>query len=134
MDMEYDFVSIQNVSVDDRAFDVTLKIINTSTLQGVIKDLDLDVYIDGEKIGKVTENNPILIPAKGSSFVTFRLTLIDPGMLYLSSGGGIIDKIGNIIKKKDASLTLKGKAKVKSAFLTFNVPVDYTDSIKSLLS
>ncbi len=131
IDMDYEFMAVQleSASLDNTVANVKIKLISDSTLEAVIKDLDLDIYIDGVYVGNITENKEILIPAKGYSIVDFHIkadvTEVKTNALNL---------IGKIWINKDAILTLKGKAKIKFAFLNIPVPVDYTESVKYLLS
>lgn len=131
MDMDYEFMGFQlhNLSVSKSIADVKIKLISDSTLEAEILDLYLDVYINGKFVGVVSENKKILIPAKGYSIVDFHIAA------DLSKvGENALDLAGQIWANKDATIQLKGTAKVKSSFITVRVPIDYSESIKYLLS
>ncbi len=130
--MNYEFVGIQfeNLSLATPVMNIRLKITSDSTLEAQLSDLDLDVYINGAKIGKITDVKKIIIPAKGYSFVDIKVALDSTELM-----GKGFQLIADIYKAKDATLTLKGTTTIKSAFLSFkNTKIDYTESIKYLLS
>ncbi len=130
-DMEYQFAGIGagNISLTNTVATLKIKIISKSTLEAEILDLDLDVYINGSYVGKVTEKSKIIIPAKGYSIVELNVQT-NP----MQAGTDLFGVLPQIVKNKDANMTLKGFAKTKSAVVTVKVPVDYTESIKYLMS
>lgn len=131
-EMKYKFVgvSVDQLALINTVANLKIQIESDSTLEAEILDLDLDVYINDKYIGKITENKKIVIPAKGYSVVEVKVTTN-----ALQAGTGLLDSAAQIWKAKDALLTVKGVAKVKSAFITFNkVPVNYSESIKYLMS
>ena len=129
MNMRYKFLAIKNVSVGETAFDVKVRIESDSTLEAQVTDLDLDVFVNGRKVGKIVDNSKMIIPAKGYSVIDFKV-IADLDSIGLNA----LNLAGEVWKNKDATLTLRGKAKVKTSFISFRVPIDYTESIKYLLS
>lgn len=129
-DMDYTFegVFIDNISTSNTAMTVLTRITSSSTIEALITNLNLDAYINDVYMGKVINNGSIIIPAKGYSDVSFEI-IADNNNIKENA----LSLIAGAILSKDAMLTLRGTAKIKSAFLTLNTDINYTDSIKSLL-
>lgn len=130
-DMGYNILGFQvnKVSETETIVNVKVRITSDSTIEAEVRDVDLDAYIDGIKCGKVYENSVIVIPAKGYSDIDIKVVA---NLKEIGVNG--LTLLGQLWANKDAMLTLKGTARVKTAFLSFKVPVDYTESIKYLLS
>lgn len=120
---------VKKVSETETIVNVRVRIKSDSTIEAEIKDLDLDAYIDGIKSGKVYENSVIVIPAKGYSDIDIKVVA---NLKEIGVNG--LTLLGQLWANKDAMLTLRGTARIKTAFLSFKVPIDYTESIKYLLS
>ena len=131
LDMQYTPLGIQ-VDISDDATTkakIKLQISSDATIEAVIKRLDLEVSVNGVYLGKINEDREIIIPAKGYSIVDINISVSNMQVIT-----NAVNLAGQIFKQKDAELTLKGKVKVKTAFLTVNVPVNYTESVKYLMS
>lgn len=129
MDYGFESVRFENIAFDNTVIDLKLRVTSDSTLEAEISDLDLDAYINGVKVGKIVDNRKIIIPAKGYSIVDIKVSI---NMDEVRMNG--IAVLGDIWKNKDANLTLKGSAKVKTAFIKVPTKIDYTESIKYLMS
>jgi hypothetical protein len=134
--MNYQFMgaNILELSKDGKTIlNVKIRIDSDSTLEAAISDMDLDVFVDGTMFGKIESVNnkkPIIIPAKGYSIAEVQVTL---DTLQTELNGFTVIK--NYFTKKDATLTLKGKLKLKTGFLPkFPASINYSESIKYLIS
>jgi LEA14-like dessication related protein len=134
--MQYQFLgaNIKDLSTNGKTIlTVKIRLDSDSTLEAAISDMDLDVYIDGTLFGKIESVNnkkPIIIPAKGFSIAEVQVTL---DTLQTELNGFTVIK--NYFTKKDATLALKGKLKLKTGFLPkFPANINYSESIKYLLS
>ncbi len=130
-EMEYKFVGVNfdKLSYTDTIANLKIQITSKSTLEAAVSDLDLEIYINGKLFGTVKSNETIIIPAKGYSVADVKVQVNAAGIV---AGGTQL--LGQIWKDKDAMLTVKGKAKVKSAFIKLPINIDYTESIKYLMS
>jgi LEA14-like dessication related protein len=122
-------VRFDSISLDKAVVMVQIRIDSNSRLEALIERLSLDIYLNGFKAGHVTELKPLLIPAKGYSIVNLKVEF-SPKEL----GQNIVSLAGDFYRQKDMRIGLKGEAKVKSSFIRTTIPVDYTTTVKELMT
>jgi len=121
-------VQIKKFTLQSVSLDITTQIFNASNIEATVKEMYLDAYINGVKVGNVNEVKDILILPQKSSIVTFNFTF-DPRII----GKNIVDIITGSLASKDLVFDVKGYMKVKSGFLTLPLPFEYRNNLKSVL-
>ncbi len=122
-------INIGDYSVDHASLFLKIRITSNSTIDATIKDLSIDVFMDGQKVGNIEDTRPFIIPAKGYSDVD--LTVALSPKLVLASAGKVLT---SLIGQKDFAINLRGFIRIRSAFLQVSVPFSYDSSLKQLLS
>lgn len=128
---EYKVVGIKVVTLQKEmvSLDITTKIFNNSNVEAVVKEIYLDIFLNGVKVGNVDEVKDTIVRAKGTSFFSFRFSF-NPKVVL----GNLLSIATLSLALKDLVIQLKGFVKVKSGFLQVNVPFEYQNNIKSLLN
>lgn len=131
MDYSYKIIGlkIKTVSKTNITFELKTRFFNKSLIEATVKEIYLDVFIEGVKSGYVTESKPFLIPSKGSSDIdlifSFNPQLILKQVVSISLSG---------IKRKDILVNFEGYAKIGSGYLiTTTLPIKFSESVKSYL-
>jgi LEA14-like dessication related protein len=129
-DITYKVIGLQikKFTLQSVSLDITTQIFNASNIEATVKEMYLDAYINGVKVGNVNEVKDILILPQKSSIVTFNFTF-DPRII----GKNIVDIITGSLASKDLVFDVKGYMKVKSGFLTLPLPFEYRNNLKSVL-
>ena len=120
---------IEALSLTQSVVNLDMRIWSESTLEATVKNLDLNVFLDGVKLGNVSEVSTIVIPAKGYSDVKLKV-IFSP----LQIGQNTLNLLSNYNNNKDSKILMTGFAKVKSAFIETTVPFTYETTIKQMLS
>jgi len=100
-----------------------------SDVEVKIEQFILDFYFNGQKVGYLEDTTPFVIPAKGSTVIPFSYTL-NPQLIL----GNVADIVAYAFRKKDASISVRGYAKLKSGFVKATLPISYDTTIKEILS
>lgn len=129
---QYDYdivnVSLTNISKNQITLNLVTRFTNKSKIEATISKIFLDVYVEGQKVGFISENKPFLIPANGSSDIDMKL-VFNPQLVLKN----ILGIIFSGAKRKDLKFTIKGKADIKSGFLKVVVPIDYSDVVSAYI-
>lgn len=120
---------IKSISTSNLSFDITTRIYNASNVEATIKEMFLDVFINGIKVGNVNEVKDLLILPSKTTDVSFNISF-NPRLI----GKNIKDLITLTFEAKDLNIELKGYIKVKSSFLTPTIPFEYQNNLKSILN
>lgn len=129
--MTYKLKSFQlgNYTAEQATVNMVLQIYNPTTFDAEVKDLYLDIKVNGQKLGYVQDNMPFTVLAKGySPDINLNLTF-SPKLLL----GDIADLALAYLGSKDFTINLNGFIRVKSAFISLSVPFDYTTSLKQIM-
>jgi LEA14-like dessication related protein len=122
-------IQLKKLDMDDTALTLQMKITNPSNLQAQVTKLDIDLYLNDKKISKIIDSGSFVLPAKGFTFVDLQANF-SPNQIY----GQTADILQVTVKIKDATIAIKGAAKVLlGGFITFNLPVEYSTSVRTLL-
>jgi hypothetical protein len=113
---------------------VTILFTSISSIEITINEFYLDFYFDGNKVGFIQDVTPFIVPAaigntSGQAQIPFAYSL-NPQLVI----GNVSDILGYTLKQKDASISLRGYASVKSGFIKATIPITYDTTIKELLS
>ncbi len=99
-------------------FEVVMPIENPSGLRFRIVDVDLDVYINDEYLGKIRNVDNVLVPSRSSELYTFPLKVEFSNILR-----GAVTMFNFFLDRK-AYIVVKGDIKVRSFPFTRSVPVE----------
>lgn len=129
-DYDYKIVGFRfrKLSANQVVFDVTTRIFNKSKIQATVKKIFLEILVEGNKVGFVTEEGQWLIPAQGSSDIQMKIT-VNPQLVLKSAAAVILSGV----KQKDLNFTLEGYANVSSGFLSTTLPITYSDKVSAYL-
>lgn len=100
-----------------------------SDVEVVVQNFILDFYFNGKKVGYLEDTTQFVIPAKGKTTIPFQYTL-NPQLIFNNA----VDIISYALRQKDASISVRGYAKLKSGFVTATLPISYDTTIKQILS
>ena len=100
-----------------------------SDVEVVVQNFILDFEFNGKKVGYLEDNTEFVIPAKGSTTIPFKFTL-NPQLIFSNA----VDIVSYALRQKDASISVKGFAKLKSGFISATIPISYNTTIKEILS
>jgi len=113
---------------DEVAIDLNILFTSVSDVEAKIERLYLDLFLDGKNVGFVSENNPFIIPAKGSATIPLKIS-VNPRGLF----NNLIDLTLGVFKNKDLMFAVNGFAKIKSGLFYTTLPIKYETSVKEYL-
>ena len=121
-------VRLMGVTKDFLDLQLELELKNPSAVSLTVSQFEMDVYLDGIKIGNTAKRGEYTIPKYGSNLLTFNVRAY-----YKQLGpalGVVISKIGKI---NEVKVRLKGKLYVQTVPGVFApVPFDITDTAINL--
>lgn len=129
---DYDYkivgIKIRKFNVSEATIEFKVRFINKSSIEATITNLYLDIFIEGQKAGYVTNNNRFLLPANGSS---------DIPLIFSFSPKMVINNIVSFLltgtRNKDLSFQIKGYADVHSGFIKKVLRIDFKDVISTYI-
>jgi LEA14-like dessication related protein len=127
---DYDILAVRLLGVTKDFLDlqIELELKNPSAVSLTVSEFEMDVYLDGIKVGNTAKRGMYEIPKYGSDILTFNVRAY-----YKTLGpllGVLISKIGKI---EQVQVRLKGKLYVQTVPGVFvPVPFDITDSALNL--
>lgn len=126
--ISYDFlgITINNVSGTNINANVKLLFKSSVDTEAKIKNINLDVYIQGQQVGHITNVQPFIIPARANSIVDLNFD-INPAIV-LSSSVNVLTALSNA-QAANAMVSLRGTAKIDSGVFTVTLPVTYDKTI-----
>lgn len=122
-------VKIKSVTSNQVSMDITTRIYNASNVEAVVKEMYLDVLLNGIRVGNVNEVKDILVLPQKTTDVTFNFTF-SPRVI----GKNALDLISLSVAAKDITIELKGYTRVKSSFITSTIPFEYSNNLKAFLN
>ncbi len=110
----------------DRAveFEVMMPIENPSTFRFRIVDVDLDVYINSEYLGKISNVDNVLIPSRSSELYTFPLKVEFSNIMR-----GAVSMF-NFFLDREALIEVTGEIRVRSFPFTRSISIDEKTHLK----
>ena len=127
---DYDILGVRLMGVTKDYLDlqIELELKNSAAVSLTVSEFEMDVYLDGIKVGNTAKQGQYTIPKYGSDVLTFNVRAF-----YKTLGpllGQLISKIGKI---NQVQVRLKGKLYVQTVPGVFApVPFDITDSALNL--
>jgi hypothetical protein len=118
-------IKVINLSLELLTIEVTVTVYNKSNIDAVIKEMYLDLFLNGVLIGNVQEKTDIEIKSLQSSSVSFRYNVI-PSQIFKN----ITNIINLTLEIKDAIITANGFAKLESGIIKATIPFEYKKSVK----
>lgn len=100
-----------------------------SDIEVVIDKFILDFYFNGKKVGYIEDTTSFVIPANGFTTIPFQYTL-NPQLVFSNA----VDIVAYALRQKDAAISVRGYAKVKSGFVSATLPISYDTTIKEILA
>jgi LEA14-like dessication related protein len=121
-------VKIISLAKDKVELEVTTQVFNASNVEFTIQEVDINVFLNGVNVAAVQNNVDIFVAPNGLSFFAFNFTF-DPKRL----GKDIISIATSSLSIKDLYIDVIGNMRVKSAFVTANVPYTYRNNLKNII-
>ena len=127
---DYDILAVRLLGVTKDFLDlqIELELKNPSAVSLTVSEFEMDVYLDGIKVGNTGKRGIYDIPKYGSNILTFNVRAF-----YKTLGpllGILISKIGKI---EQVQVRLKGQVYIQTVPGVFApVPFDITDSALNL--
>ena len=127
---DYDILAVRLLGVTKDFLDlqIELELKNPSAVSLTVSEFEMDVYLDGIKVGNTAKRGIYEIPKYGSDILTFNVRAF-----YKTLGpllGVLISKIGKI---DQVQVRLKGQVYIQTVPGVFApVPFDITDSALNL--
>ncbi len=121
------FKYVQGVVVDATDKEPRLKanavFFNPNDMKGRLKKIELDIYIEGKKAGKVDQKLALLIPANSEFTVPLEVKLDLKEM-------GLMNTLFSILGAKKMDVRYVGSIRLNYRGIPINVPVDYKSEIR----
>jgi hypothetical protein len=130
-DFTWDFKGFKIIkfNINELAIELSIVFRSKADVEAKITKMYFDGYLDGKKVGFVSQSDTFIIPAKGVTTIPLYISL-NPKYVM----NNIIDLSLGVAKNKDVRLTLDGYAKVESGFFKTTLPIKYDVSIKEYLT
>ena len=121
-------LKILNISLTELSFDVTFLFTSKADLEAKINKLYLDILLEGQNVGYITETKEFIIPANGSSKIPIHIS-INPQSIFKN----IVNLLLITSKQKDVKFAFDGYANIKSGFISTTLPIKYENTLKQYL-
>ena len=130
--MQYEYkiagVKVRKLSLNELSLDLSIQFTSKSDIEAKIKKIFLNMYVEGKKVGFITETKEFVIPARGSSIVPLFIS-VNPQFVLKN----LTDIALGIGKAKDVRFSIDGYADIKSGFISTTVPIKYETTLKEYL-
>jgi LEA14-like dessication related protein len=126
----YQIYDVKIISISKTKVTLTIwaKIYNASNVDAVVKEMFLDFFINGVKVGNVTEEKDIKISPMQTNLINFNFSF-DPSIL----GKNIVDLVSLSLKAKDIVFNLNGYVAVESGGIKATLPFEYKNNLNNLI-
>lgn len=122
-DFKIDTLDLQSVKGE-----ISILFSSKSDVEVVIEEFYLDFYFNGEKVGYLEDATAFVLPAQGTTTIPLKYTL-NPQLVF----GNISDIISYTFNQKDAAISIRGYARLKSGFIKATLPIEYNTTIKEIM-
>jgi hypothetical protein len=109
--------------------EISILFTSNSDVEVLIQEFYLDFYFNSEKVGYLEDATSFVIPARGSAIIPLKYTL-NPQLVL----GNVTDIISYSFNQKDAAISVRGYARLKSGFIKATLPIEYNTTIKEIMS
>ena len=117
-------IKVDKVSLKGVQLRVFLPLKNPNTYKIKIKKYDIDVKINGHKIGNVSSNEKIVINRKSEKVYEFPLDIKFKGMLMPT-----IMAIVKIFTRREVKISAKGTLKAKALFISKTIKINQNRTV-----
>jgi len=116
-------------TLEEITVSLRIKFISDADLEAKIESVFLNMYVDDSPVGYISNDNPFVVPAHGSSYIdltfSFSPKLILRNVVNVSLAG---------FGSKDIKFNVDGYAKLRSGWISTTLPVKYTTTLKQYLA
>lgn len=129
--LTYEMVSFNvrgQITAQLMTLDFTVRLFSHSTIDAQVSAMYIDIYINGIKLGSVTNNQGFIIPAMGYSDAPLQVN-ISPALLASDLVGLLLGGL----QTQNFTIGLVGYIQIKEAFLKISVPFTYNTTLQQLL-
>jgi LEA14-like dessication related protein len=96
---------------------------NPNNTRARLKKIDVEIFVNGKKVGKVDQDLKLIIPARDEFFVNLEVKLALKEL-------GFMDTLFGMLGGKKFQIEYKGFLKLTYHGLPIRVPVNYKDEIR----
>lgn len=121
-------LNIKSITANQVSLDITTRIYNASNVEATVKEMYLDFFVNGVRVGNVNEVKDILILPTKTTDVSFNFAF-NPRLISKN----ILEIISPSATSKNVIFDVKGYIRVKSSFITTSIPFEYQNNLKSLI-
>jgi hypothetical protein len=122
-------IKVKKLSLNELALDITFLFTSVADIEAKVNRLYFDLYLEGKNVGFISQDEPFVIPARGSANIPLHIS-INPQFVLKN----LINVTLGIGKTKDLRFKLDGFANVKSGFISTTLPIKYETTIKEYLA
>lgn len=108
--------------------DVNMRFFTKSNIEVKVNRVYIDVKLNGVSAGFLNESNPLIIPAKGFSDMSLRLSF-NPKLVV----SNLYDLLTQSFATSDIKITFEGYANVQSGIIQTTLPIEYSTTLKEYL-
>lgn len=117
------------VTLEEITVSLRIKFISDADLEAKIQSVYLDMYVEDSKVGYISNDNPFVVPAHGSSYIDLTFSF-SPKLILRNVFNVALAGIG----AKDIKFNVDGYARLKSGWISTTLPVKYTTTLKQYLA
>jgi LEA14-like dessication related protein len=129
-DIKYSVTGIKVIAItkENISLEITAQIYNASNVEAVIKEINLDVFVNGIKTGEVKEVKDMIVYPNNYSFFSFNFSF-NPKVI----GENILNILTLSVSLRDVVLNLKGDVKIQSSFVKANLPFEWSSNLSKFI-
>lgn len=127
-DYEISGIRVNKLSLNNISLDISVRFGNKSKIEATVSEIFLDVFLEGQKVGFISDNKPFVIPSNGTSDVSMNVTF-NPQLIFKSA----LPIILSGISKKDLNFMFKGNANIKSGIVSTTLPINISKNLSTYL-
>lgn len=124
--LEVERFDVHEFSADIVSADVVLKVSNPNGYKIKLVDSDIDLKLNGSKMGKLHLREKLVLPRKDTTVQTLRVTADLAAM-----EGDFLSNTLSLLFKKTALIEADGYVKGRALFIGKKVPIDFEEEIKT---
>ena len=123
----YKFVGarLRKISKEQISFEIDMEVTNKSSVEALIKELFLKVYLDNGYVGNITSPSPFVVQPNGTYPLTLKFEFIPKGI-----SNNFINILFDASSQKDVPLELRGYASIVSGKIKSDLPIKYSTTFR----
>lgn len=118
-------VQVQEINLPNITVSANAVYHNPNPVKAKLTAVNLDLEVNGTKVGKIEQTQAIEVPANSD----FKVPVIIKGNTKELSGSGILGNIISILGDKKMILRYKGTTTIEVLKVPISVPVDYEEEV-----